>query len=213
MRLSAPARLRTLALLVSVLVAASAAGCGSRESGGQTVVLYGFSIMENVMKDEIIPAFQDHWKESKGRDVRVITSFAGSGTITNQITFGAPAQVALVATEMDALNIRNAGLTETDWSAFKDQGTYAHTITCIVTRKDNPKGIHDFADMALPGVDVVYPDPTTSGGAQWGILALHGSALKTSPQPEEARQRARDLLRLVTLNAGSLPDSARRTLT
>ena len=76
-------------LVVCVLVVASM-GCGSDESQGNTIVLYGFSIMEEVTKDEIIPAFQEDWKARTGRDVRVITSFGSSGTVTNQIIFGRP---------------------------------------------------------------------------------------------------------------------------
>ena len=87
--------------------------------------MYGFSILENVMRDEVIPAFQEYWRREKGQAVQVITSFAGSGTVTNQIILGAPAQVAMVATELDALNIKKAGLVSTDWTEFKNRGTFA----------------------------------------------------------------------------------------
>ena len=60
-------------------------------------------------------------------------------------------------------------MTPTDWRDFRDQGTYAYTVACIVTRGGNPKDIHSFEDAGRPGVEVVYPDPTTSGGAQWAI--------------------------------------------
>jgi sulfate transport system substrate-binding protein len=201
-------------LAAAVGIAAVLAGCGPADGQHKAIVLYGFSIMDEVMEDEIIPAIQRDRKERTGENVRVITSFAGSGTITNQIIFGAPAQVAMVSTEMDAVNIQEAGLIKTDWRAFPDQGTYAHTITCIVTRKGNPRGIRDFEDMGRPGVRVVYPDPTTSGGAQWAILALYGSALKTSQAASGVPDalRAHQLLKAVTLNAGSLPESARRAL-
>ena len=177
--------------------------------------LYGFSIMEDVLKEEIIPAFQQDWRHRAGLEVRFVTSFAGSGTITNQIIFGAPAQVAMVSTEMDALNIKKAGLITTDWRSFEDEGTFAHSVTCIVTRKGNPKTLRTFEDMANPGVGVVYPDPTTSGGAQWAILALYGSAIKASEAVTGLGDRAaaRDLLKRVQANTGSLPESARRALT
>ena len=206
---------KTVLISVVILVAAAFSGCRSGDGTGESIVLYGFSALENVMKEEIIPAFQRDWREKTGREVKVITSFAGSGTITNQIIFGAPAQVAMVATEMDALNMKQAGLVTTDWRTFPNEGTFAYSIACIVTRKGNPKGIHSFDDTTKQGVEVVYPDPTTSGGAQLAIIALYGSALKTSEltkgvaDPALARQR----LKLVSLNAGSLPESARRALT
>ena len=206
---------KMLLIGVVILVASAFSSCRSGDGTGKSIVLYGFSALENVMKEEIIPAFQRDWREKTGREVKVITSFAGSGTITNQIIFGAPAQVAMVSTEMDALNMKQAGLVTTDWRTFPNEGTFAYSIACIVTRKGNPKGIHSFDDTAKQGVEVVYPDPTTSGGAQWAIIALYGAALKTSElakgvaDPVFARQR----LKLVSLNAGSLPESARRALT
>ena len=198
-----------------LLLTAALGGCGASEGHSKTVVLYGFSAMEEVIKEQIIPAFQTAWMERTGERVRFITSFAGSGTITNQIIFGAPADVAMVATEMDTLNIKSAGLVTTDWRGFKNQGTYAYSVTCIVTRKGNPKGIYSFEDAAKRGVEIIYPDPTTSGGAQWAILALYGSALKTTEASTGVPDRAsgRELLRRVSLNAGSMPDSARRALT
>ena len=158
----------------------AALGCRSSKADTQTIVLYGFSTVEEVVKEGIIPAFQMHWKRTTGQDVdvKVLTSFAGSGTITNQIIFGAPAHIAIVATELDALNIKNAGLVTTDWREFNDQGTFAYSTTVILTRKGNPKGLFFFEDLAREGVEVVYPDPTTSGGAQWAVLALYGSSLK-----------------------------------
>lgn len=202
---------RSFVALLLAMALATAAGCGSGDAGEKTVVLYGFSTMEEVMKSDIIPAFRRHWNESTGQDVRVVTSFASSGTITNQIAFGAPAQIAMLATEMDAVNIEKAGLISTDWRDFRDRGTYAYTIACIVTRKDNPKGLYSFEDAGREGVDVVYPDPITSGGAQWAILALYGSSLKTGG--DAGRERALELIKTVSLNAGSLPESARRALT
>ena len=171
--------------------------------------------MENVMKEAIIPAFQQAWRGEKGQEVQVVTSFAGSGTITNQIIFGAPAQVAIVSTEMDVLTMERKGMVTSDWRGFKHRGSFAYSIICLVTRQGNPKGLHSFEDAGKDGLNVVYPDPTTSGGAQWAILALYGSALKESEAATGSADEARatDLLKRVTRNAGSLPESARRALT
>lgn len=206
---------KMLILGTAILLVVASSGCRSSADPSKTIVVYGFSAMENVVKEEIIPAFQRDWKEKTGQEVRVVTSFAGSGTITNQIIFGAPAQVAMVSTEMDALNVKKAGLVTTDWRSFKDGGTYAYSLVPMVTRKGNPKGLYSFEDLAKQGVEVVYPDPTTSGGAQWAILALYGSALKASEFSKGVPDGtyARELLRRVSLNAGSLPESARRALT
>jgi len=208
--------LRSMLMLGAAgLLVATLSGCQQSQAPTKTVVLYGFSIMEDVLKEEIIPAFQKDWKGKTGQDVKFLTSFAGSGTITNQIVFGAPAQIAMVATELDALGIKKAGLVTTDWRSFKNEGTFAYTVTCIVTRKGNPKGVLSFEDLTKQGVEVIYPDPTTSGGAQWVILALYGGALKTSEVDAEVPDQslARELLKRVSLNASSLPESARKALT
>jgi sulfate transport system substrate-binding protein len=166
------------------------------------------------MNEGIIPQFEREWRKKTGQEVRVITSYAGSGTITNQIVFGAPAQVAMVSTEIDALNIRKSGLTTTDWRGFPNQGTFAYTTTVLLTRKGNPHRIHSFEDTAKEKVNVVYPDPTTSGGAQWAILALYGAALKTSEADTGTvnSQQATELVRRISRNARSLPESARAAL-
>ena len=209
---------RSLLLAVVALIPFALSGCGSAGTQDKTIVLYGFSIVENVMKDEVIPAFQEYWRREKGQAVQVITSFAGSGTVTNQIILGAPAQVAMVATELDALNIKKAGLVSTDWTEFENRGTFAHSVAVILTREGNPKGLYSFEDLTKEGVEVVLPDPTTSGGAQWAVLALYGSALITADAGGvnaggEAQTSAKELLKGVRSNAGSLPESARRALT
>ena len=206
---------RTLILAVVALIVLASTSCGSSEDQSQTIVLYGFSILENVMRDEVIPAFQEYWRREEGQAVQVITSFAGSGTVTNQIILGAPAQVAMVATELDALNIKKAGLVSTDWTEFENRGTFAHSVAVILTRGGNPKGLYSFEDLTSEGVKVVLPDPTTSGGAQWAVLALYGSALNIGDAAAggDAHTSAKELLKGVRSNAGSLPESARRALT
>ncbi len=201
-------------LLTAAVLALLSSSCRSAESQ-QTLVLFGFSAMEDVMKESIIPAFRAEMKEATGRDVHVVTSFAGSGTITNQILFGAPAQIVMLATESDASLLRAAGLVTTDWSSLPQAGTYAYSVVIILTRDGNPLGLQSFDDLAADGIDVVYPDPTTSGGAQWAILALYGSAFRATEvaaggtDPDAAAR----LLAAVSSNTTSLPESARRALT
>ena len=121
----------------------------------------------------------------------------------------------MVATELDALHIKKAGLVTTDWTKFESGGTFAYSVTAILTRGGNPEGLRSFVDLTNEGVEVIFPDPTTSGGAQWAVLALYGSALKTSEAATGVADEsgARELLKRVSLNAGSMPESARRALT
>src|SRR5690606_39324896 len=73
------------------------------------IVVYGFSILGEVMNDGVFPAFQEHWKARTGEDVEFISSFGGSGTVTNQIILGVPAEVAILSLELDALRLVESG--------------------------------------------------------------------------------------------------------
>jgi sulfate/thiosulfate transport system substrate-binding protein len=158
------------------------AGRGARP---RTVVFYGFSILGEAMNGAVLPEFARRWQARTGEHVEFITSFAGSGTITNQLTLGVPAQVALLSLELDAERLAKAGvIAPGSWRRLPHGGVVNRTPFVLVVRKGNPRGIHDFADLARPGVKVVHPDPLTSGGANWAILAEYGSAARRSPGRE-----------------------------
>ncbi len=187
----------------------------SRQSSGRTLTVYGYSAMEEPLKDEVIPAFQEWYRQTHGEDVEFVTAFAGSGHLFNQIRAGAPAQIAIFATEIEPTKLMEDGLITTDWRAFPDNGTFALTVAVILTRDGNPENIKSFDDLGNNGVDVLLPDPTTSGGAQWAILALYGSAiLNGAGIPSDGdTELAAKLLKRVINNASSLPESARKALT
>src|SRR3954469_17502761 len=156
-----------------------------REARPRTVVFYGFSILAQARRRAAPPEFARRWQARTGEHVEFITSFAGSGTITNQITLGVPAQVALLALELDAGRLAKAGaIPPGSWRRLPHGGVVNRTPFVLVVRKGNPLGIHDFADLARPGVKVVHPDPLTSGGANWEPLAEYGSAARRSPGRE-----------------------------
>lgn len=143
----------------------------------RTIVLYGFSILDEVLNEGIFPAFQAEWEARTGEKIAFISSFAGSGTITNQIILGVPAQMAILSLELDALRLIEQGvLPGSTWRDLPYAGVLNRTPFIILVRASNPKGVNDFADLARPGIGVVHPDPLTSGGAQWAILAEYGSA-------------------------------------
>ena len=122
--------------------------------------------------------------------------------------------MAILATGMDASNLAKAGVTSLQVDSH-GRRPFAYSVACIVTRRGRVKEVHSFAELADGELEIVYPDPTTSGGAQWAILALYGSALRSSELRSGVADvtRAKALLRDVTLQAGSLPESARRALT
>jgi sulfate transport system substrate-binding protein len=152
----------------------------------------------------VLPAFQAGWQERNGERVEFATSFAGSGTITNQMILGVPADLAILSLELDALRLAEAGvLAGPTWSELPHAGVLNRSPFIILVRPGNPKGIHDFADLARPGIGVVHPDPLTSGGAQWAILAEYGSALRRTGDPEQAYQQLLGIWRNVVAQSAS----------
>lgn len=186
------------------------------EGGNErTITLYGFSIMKEALEKDIYPAFSAKWKREHGADVNFVSSFAGSETVTNQILQGAPADVAILSIERDAERLREGKATTTNWQDFPNRGIVNKTPFIILVRKGNPKGITDFPDLAKPGVRVIHPDPVSSGGAQWSILAIYGSELKKSEAEtgEPDRARALTTLQAIWKNVISTPGSAREART
>jgi sulfate/thiosulfate transport system substrate-binding protein len=203
------------ACLCVALVAASCLPKPPAEGGDITITLYGFSIMKESMEKAIFPGFTARWKQLHGQEVRFQSSFAGSETVTNQILQGAPAEVAILSIERDAQRLKNGGFNTSDWHSYPSGGIVNKTPFIIIVRKGNPKGIHDFPDLGKPGVKLIHPDPVSSGGAQWSILAIYGSELKKSEVESKEQDKARALqtLRAMWRNVKATPGSAREART
>jgi sulfate transport system substrate-binding protein len=171
--------------------------------------------MKEPLEKAIFQAFAEKWKTEHGVNVSFITSFAGSETVTNQIVQGAPADVAVLSIERDADRLVQSGAVKNDWRARPNKGIVNKTPFIILVRKGNPKQIKDFADLAKPGVQLIHPDPTSSGGAQWSILAIYGSELVKSQVESggEDSPKATELLRGIWKNVISSPGSAREART
>jgi sulfate transport system substrate-binding protein len=182
---------------------------------GQTITIYGFSIMKEPLEKEIFSAFAAKWKREHGSDVSFITSFAGSETVTNQILQGAPADLAILSIERDADRLVQSGAVKYDWRSKPNSGIVNKTPFIILVRKGNPKQINDFPDLAKPGVQLIHPDPVSSGGAQWSILAIYGSELMKSQAASGGQDtvRATQMLKSIWNNVMSSPGSAREART
>ena len=202
-------------IIVFLLTAACLPGPPSDTSTSQTITIYGFSIMKEVMEKAICPAFAAKWKREHGVDVKFESSFAGSETVTNQILQGVPADIAILSIDRDAQRLFDGKATTVDWHNYPHKGIINKTPFVILVRKGNPKGITDFADLGKPGVKVIHPDPVSSGGAQWSILSIYGSELKKSEAETGAQDtvRATHLLQAIWKNVISTPGSAREART
>jgi len=185
------------------------------ESGDINITLYGFSVMKESLEKAIFPGFTAKWKQQHGQVIQFQSSFAGSETVTNQILRGAPAEIAILSIERDVQRLQKDGFVTSDWHSLPGHGIVNKTPFVIIVRKGNPKGIHDFSDLAQPGIRLIHPDPISSGGAQWSILGIYGSELKkTEKESGEAdKGRALQTLRAIWKNVISTPGSAREART
>ena len=185
------------------------------EQSGVNITLYGFSILKESLEKAVFPGFSAQWKREHGEDVHFTSSFAGSETVTNQILQGVKAEIAILSIERDAQRLQQAGFVTSDWHSFPSKGIVNKTPFVILVRQGNPKGIRDFQDLAKPGVGLIHPDPISSGGAQWSILAIYGSELiKSAKQSGESdTARAVQMLRAIWRNVKSTPGSAREART
>ena len=212
-------RFRFVAVAAVLFALAAIHGClpkpMSEGGGGINITLYGFSIMKEPLEKAIYPAFAAKAKREHNLDIHFTSSFAGSETVTNQILQGVKAQVAILSIERDADRLKLAGFVTSDWHLLPQKGIVNKTPFVILVRKGNPKGIHDFTDLAKPGVRLIHPDPISSGGAQWSILAMYGSELVKSQKETGDPDRARALQTLQGIwhNVITTPASAREART
>ncbi|MBN2503313.1 MAG: sulfate ABC transporter substrate-binding protein [Anaerolineales bacterium] len=169
-----------LVVIMMVLVGAISACSANLESdaaGADTVTLtLGAYTTPREAYSEIIPLFQAYWKEKTGQEVVFEESYLGSGAQSRAVVEGFEADVVALSLEADVTRMVDAGLITRDWHAAPNKGIVSTSVVVFAVRSGNPKDIQDWDDLAAPGVEILTPNPKTSGGAQWNILALYGAA-------------------------------------
>ena len=155
--------------------------------------------------------FIPDWKKQAGEDLAVKQSHGGSGKQARAVLDGLDADVVTLALAYDIDVLAEKGLVAKDWQKkFKDNSSpYTSTIVFLV-RKGNPKGIKDWNDLIKPGVEVITPNPKTSGGARWNYLAAWAYALK---QPGGNDAKAKDFVKKLYANVKVLDSGARGSTT
>ena len=117
-------------------------------------------------------AFAKYWKGKTGQDITFRQSHGGSGSQARAVIDGLEADVVTLALAYDVDAVSNSGLIHKDWQKRLPQNSSPYTSTIVfLVRKGNPKGIKDWNDLIRPGVQVITPNPKTSGGARWNYLA------------------------------------------
>jgi sulfate transport system substrate-binding protein len=153
-----------------------AADCTPAESPIVTVTAYS-----NVydVYGKLISTFQSDWKESHNdQQVQFSTSFGGSTTQAQNVIAGFPADVAALSLYPDIQLIEDAGLITHDPTQDPEGGIVASSAVVFDVRPGNPLNIDNWDDLAKPGVEILTPDPASSGGARWNIVAAYGAAMR-----------------------------------
>jgi sulfate transport system substrate-binding protein len=185
--------------------------CTRSEAQGVTLLNVSYDPTRELY-EELNPAFAREYARKTGVNVTVNQSHGGSGKQARAVIDGLEADVVTLALAYDIDAIATKGkLLPEDWATRQPHGSapFASTILLVV-RKGNPKGIHDWSDLARPGVQVITPNPKTSGGARWNYLAAWGWALKQSGADET---KARELLSGIFANVPVLDTGARGATT
>jgi sulfate transport system substrate-binding protein len=164
---------------------------------------------------ELIPIFQKQWKEKTGQDVVFEESYLGSGAQSRAIVEGFEADIAALSLEADVNRIQKAGLITHDWKSGPNKGMISNSIVSFAVRPGNPKGIKDWADLGKSGLQVLTPNPKTSGGAMWNVLALYGAARRgfVDGVPKGDEAAAQKFLLSVLNNVTVMDKGARESIT
>src|SRR5688572_4637515 len=210
-------------LLVAIVTTGCASGAQSTEAsatdapatgGDVKLTLAGYTTPREAY-GEIIPLFQAYWKEKTGQTVTFEESYQGSGAQSRAIVEGFEADVTALSLEADITRIQEAGLITHDWKQKTHNGIVSTSLVAFAVRTGNPKGIKDWADLAKPGVEILTPNPQTSGGAMWNILGLYGAARRgfVDGVPKGDEAAAQGFLEAVLKNVVVLDKGARESIT
>ena len=147
---------------------------------------------------EFNKAFSAAYQKESGKSIEIKQSHGGSGSQARSVIDGLQADVVTLALAYDIDAIANKGLLKKDWQKSLPQNSSPYTSTIVfLVRKGNPKGIKDWDDLVKSGVQVITPNPKTSGGARWNYLAAWGYGLKKFGSEDKARKFVGDIYKNV----------------
>jgi sulfate/thiosulfate-binding protein len=201
------------AALLILLLAVFAAGCGSSDdttgssgsgSSGGSLDVVGYSTPEAVYQEALEPAFE---KTSQGEGVSFSNSFGASGDQSRAVAAGQPASVVHFAQAGDMERLVEEGQVDASWDKQPYKGIAQDSVVVITVRSGNPKGIESLDDVLTKDVDVVTPNPFSSGAARWNIMAVYGTEINEGKSPDEALEAVKTLLEKAVAQPGSARDA------
>ena len=187
--------------LAGVLALSACTSTGASGDDANTISVVAFSVMETA-NEPVFEAFQD---TDEGKDTEFAPSYGASGDQSRAVVSGANADVVHFSLETDVTRLVDEGLVADDWKDNATNGIATSSVVVFVVRKGNPEDIQTWDDLVKPGVEVVTPNPGSSGSARWNILAAWAHVVGNGGTEEEAETFVSDLL----ANTPALPASGR----
>jgi sulfate transport system substrate-binding protein len=170
--------------------AAGGTGTAAGGNAGAKLTLVAYSTPKEAY-EALIPAFQE---TPEGKGVSFDQSYASSGEQSRAVEAGLPASVVAFSLEPDMTRLVDAGIVADDWSSDQYKGMVTDSVVVFVVRKGNPKGIKSWDDLVKPDIEVITPNPFTSGGARWNLMAAYGAQIELGKSEDQALQYLHDLL-------------------
>ena len=196
------------AMTVGGVLAASGCSASSGDTGADdsaSLSVVGYSVLEAANK----PIFEDFQGTDGGKDVEFKTSYGASGDQSRAVEGGLQADVVHFSLEPDIKRLVDAGLVAEDWKDTPTQGIATSSVVTFVVREGNPENIKGWDDLVKPGVEIITPNPASSGSAKWNILGAWGHELATGGDEKAAEAFVRKFLE----NTIALPGSGREATT
>jgi sulfate/thiosulfate-binding protein len=185
--------------------ACSAAGGSDSAAGSDQLSLVGFSVLEAAN----VPVFEEFAGTSEGDGVAFKTSYGASGDQSRAVEGGLDADVVHVSLEPDLQRLVDAGLVAEDWKDNETNGIATSSVVTFVVREGNPEGIEGWEDLVQPGVEIITPNPASSGSAKWNILGAWAHVAGAGGTDAEAEEFVKSFLD----NTIALPSSGREATT
>jgi sulfate/thiosulfate transport system substrate-binding protein len=195
--------MRRIALLALCLLLLPAAANAPAAPSGTTLSLVAYSTPKAAFA-KLIPAFQ---ATPAGAGVGFTQSYGPSADQAQAIVNGLPADVVDLSLQPDVDTLVKAGLVAKSWNTNRFHGIVTRSVVVFVVRQGNPKHIKTWEDLVKPGVEVLTPNPLTSGGARWNVLAAYGAMLREGKTQKQAETYLRTLFRHVSVQDKSARDA------
>lgn len=208
--LASKLRLMVGSLLIAGLSLAGAAGCGASAAEGESNLLLA---AYSTPREAYAQVMEDFQKTEEGQGVTFDTSFGSSGEVSRAADAGLPADVVAFSLEPDMTRLVESGLVKEDWNQDGYDGMVTDSVVVIAVREGNPKGIEGWDDLIEPGVEVLAPNPSTSGGAKWNFMAAYGAQLDAGRSEEEALEYIGALLDNIAVQDKSARESLNTFIT